>query len=177
MLKAIPEMIAFRDEIKASGFTDAVVLGMGGSSLAPDVLRATFQPPPPTPSADGCRGGAGLRLHVLDTTDPTTVHNLERQLDLSKTLFIVSSKSGATVEVNSFYKYFRAKIDVFAADTAGQHFIAITDEGTALQSLAGTEGFRRVFRQPRRYRRALFGAVVFRLAARRAGRDRHRQLC
>jgi transaldolase/glucose-6-phosphate isomerase len=140
MQKRLPELAAFREEVRDSGLTDAVVLGMGGSSLAPDMFRLVFGP-----LADS---GDSMRLHVLDTTDPTTIRDLERQLDLSKTLFIVSSKSGGTVEVNSFYKYFRAKVDVFAADGAGQHFVAITDDGTLLQSLAAAEGFRKVFVNP-----------------------------
>ena len=140
MLKKLPELTAFYEEVRNSGLTDVVVLGMGGSSLAPDMFRLVFGP---LTSASG-----PLRLHVLDTTDPTTVRDLEKQLNLAKTLFIVSSKSGGTVEVNSFYKYFRAKVDVFAADSAGQHFAAITDDGTTLQSLAAAEGFRKVFVNP-----------------------------
>ncbi|MCL4504983.1 MAG: bifunctional transaldolase/phosoglucose isomerase [Chloroflexi bacterium] len=137
MQKRLGEIAQFCEEVKASGLTDAVVLGMGGSSLAPDLFRLVFGAQP-----------NGLRLHVLDTTDPTTVRAVESGLDLARTLFIVSSKSGGTVEVNSFYKYFRAKIDVFAADAAGQNFIAITDEGTAMQSMAEAEGFRRIFTNP-----------------------------
>ncbi|HEY3288660.1 MAG TPA: bifunctional transaldolase/phosoglucose isomerase [Anaerolineae bacterium] len=137
MQKHLVEIAAFVDDVKAAGMTDAVVLGMGGSSLAPELFKQMF----------GNLAG-GLRLHVLDTTDPTTIRELEKELDLSKTLFVVSSKSGDTVEVNSFYKYFRAKIDVFAADGAGQHFIAITDEGTSMQLLAAAEGFHRVFVNP-----------------------------
>lgn len=141
MSKQVGELAAFVNEVKAAGLTDAVVLGMGGSSLAPDVLRATFQ-------TQSDENNSGLRLHVLDTTDPTTVLALERRLDLTKTLFIVASKSGTTVEINSFYKYFRAKVDVIAGDSAGQHFIAITDDGTPLQSLAQVEKFRRIFINP-----------------------------
>jgi transaldolase / glucose-6-phosphate isomerase len=139
MVKQAPEIKAFADGIRAAGLTDAVVLGMGGSSLAPDLFSLIF--------ADA-GAGRGIRVHVLDTTDPTTLEELEARLDLKKTLFIVSSKSGGTVEVNSFYKYFRAKVDVKAGDSAGQHFIAITDDGTALQSLAEAEGFRRTFVNP-----------------------------
>ncbi|MCS7087799.1 MAG: bifunctional transaldolase/phosoglucose isomerase [Thermoflexales bacterium] len=137
MLNKVGELVAFRDEMLARGLTDAVVLGMGGSSLAPDVLRATF----------GTQA-RGLRIHVLDTTDPTTVRLLEQQLDLSKTLFIVASKSGSTLEVNAFYKYFRAKADEQLGEAAGLHFIAITDEGTSLEQLAQDEKFLRVFINP-----------------------------
>ncbi|MCS7061141.1 MAG: bifunctional transaldolase/phosoglucose isomerase [Anaerolineae bacterium] len=141
MAKQVDHLNSFVKELKAAGFTDAVVLGMGGSSLAPEVLRATFQP-------SGEANSASLRLHVLDTTDPTTVLSLERNLNLAKTVFIVASKSGTTVEINSFYKYFRAKADVIAGDAAGQQFVAITDEGTPLQSLAEAEKFRRIFINP-----------------------------
>ena len=140
MARQVKELTAFAAEVKSGGLTDAVVLGMGGSSLAPDVIRATFQPT--------WAGETGLRLHVLDSTDPTTILDLEHRLDLSKTLFVVASKSGATVEINSFYKYFRAKVDVIAGDAAGQHFVAITDEGTPLQALAEAELFRRIFINP-----------------------------
>lgn len=137
MLGKVGELVAFRDELLARGLTDAVVLGMGGSSLAPDVLRATF----------GTQE-RGLRIHVLDTTDPTTVRLLEQQLDLSKTLFIVASKSGGTLEVNAFYKYFRAKADEQLGEAAGTHFVAITDEGTSLEQLAQEEKFLRTFINP-----------------------------
>ncbi|RMG65131.1 MAG: bifunctional transaldolase/phosoglucose isomerase [Chloroflexi bacterium] len=139
MKPRVDELHAFREHVRSMGVTDAVVLGMGGSSLAPDVMRATFTP---------AEGVAGLRMHVLDTTDPTTVLSLERRLDLRKTLFIVASKSGSTLEVNAFYKYFRAKVDETVGETAGQHFVAITDEGTSLQRLAVEEGFGRVFINP-----------------------------
>ncbi len=133
----LAELSEFRTRALEMGLTDAVVLGMGGSSLAPDVMRAVF----PTE-------GSALRVHVLDTTDPTTVLALERQLDLKKTLFIVASKSGTTLEVSAFYKYFRAKLDESVGEQAGQHFVAITDEGTPLQRLAAEESFGKVFINP-----------------------------
>jgi transaldolase/glucose-6-phosphate isomerase len=145
MLGRVDELSAFCEEIKAGGITDAVVLGMGGSSLAPDVLRATF---PPLPMGEGQGVRAGVRVHVLDTTDPTTVLALEKRLNIRNTLFVVSSKSGGTLEVNAFYKYFRAKADTALGDHAGQHFIAITDDGTSLQDMAAEEGFRKVFVNP-----------------------------
>ena len=146
MLPQVAELKAFRDHIRGAGFTDAVVLGMGGSSMAPDVFRATFGPFDGSGSTwpeDG-----PIHIHVLDTTDPTTVLNLEQRLNLSKTLFLVASKSGGTLEVNAFYKYFRAKVDSFAHDEAGQHFVAITDEGTSLQALATSEHFGKIFINP-----------------------------
>jgi transaldolase/glucose-6-phosphate isomerase len=139
MVARVNELNALRDEARAIGLTDVVVLGMGGSSLAPDVMRATFNAHPEE---------GGLRVHVLDTTDPTTVLALEKQLNLRKTLFIVASKSGGTLEVSAFYKYFRAKVDDFAGDAAGQHFIAITDDGTALQQMAAEEGFGKILLNP-----------------------------
>jgi glucose-6-phosphate isomerase len=149
MLSKVDELIAFREQAQAMGMTDAVVLGMGGSSLAPDVLRATFTPIFRGEREDeGEREVLGLRIHVLDTTDPTTVLNLERRLNLRRTLFIVASKSGGTLEVNAFYKYFRAKVDEFAGDNAGRHFVAITDDGTSLQQMAAEEGFGRIFINP-----------------------------
>jgi transaldolase/glucose-6-phosphate isomerase len=135
----VDELRAFRSQALAMGLTDAVVLGMGGSSLAPDVMRAIFGQP---------AEGTALRIHVLDTTDPTTVLDLERRLDLKKTLFIVASKSGTTLEVSAFYKYFRAKLDKIAGAQAGQHFVAITDEGTPLHRLAIDERFGKVFINP-----------------------------
>jgi len=131
----VDELRAFRTQALEMGLTDAVVLGMGGSSLAPDVMRAIFGQPVED---------AALRIHVLDTTDPTTVLNLERQLDLKKTLFIVASKSGTTLEVSAFYRHFRAKLD----EIAGRHFVAITDEGTPLQRLATEERFGGAFINP-----------------------------
>ena len=135
----VDELRAFRTQALEMGLTDAVVLGMGGSSLAPDVMRAIFGQPVED---------AALRIHVLDTTDPTTVLNLERQLDLKKTLFIVASKSGTTLEVSAFYRHFRAKLDEIAGEQAGRHFVAITDEGTPLQRLATDERFGRAFINP-----------------------------
>jgi transaldolase / glucose-6-phosphate isomerase len=137
MRAQIDELNAFRESIKDMGVTDAVVLGMGGSSLAPDVLRESF----------GLQEG-GLMMHVLDTTDPATVAQLERRIDLKRTVFIVASKSGGTLEVSSFYKYFRSKVDAIKPETAGDHFVAITDDRTMLQTLAAEENFGRVFVNP-----------------------------
>lgn len=127
----------FADEIRLSGFTCAVLLGMGGSSLTSEVFRSCF----------GSRNGY-LDLKVLDTTVPGSILDLERTLDLEHTLFIVSSKSGGTIEVMSLYKYFRARMDQILGDKAGANFIAITDPGTSLGKLASGHGFRRVFLNP-----------------------------
>lgn len=134
MQEALPAFSRLAAEVRSAGYTDAVVLGMGGSSLCPDVLRATFGD-----------DAAGLRLHVLDTTHPDSVAALRRAVDPARTLFLVSSKSGTTTEPNAFYRYFRAEVEASApADGAGAHFVAITDPGTALEALARTEGFRAV---------------------------------
>ena len=123
--------------MRDGGFRDVVLLGMGGSSLAPRVLAETLGVAPGWP-----------RLTVLDTTDPATVLGLERRLDLSRTLFIVASKSGTTIEVLSLFGYFWERLRAVKAGSEGENFIAITDEGTPLQALAGEHRFRRVFINP-----------------------------
>jgi len=137
---ALPRLEELRDRLKADGVSDVVLLGMGGSSLAPEVLRETFGV------------GAGLpNLHVLDSTDPATISAVERAIDLQHTVFIVASKSGGTLETLSQYKYFYAKIMALAdgdAAKAGWHFIAITDSGTKLDTLAQERKFRTIFRNP-----------------------------
>jgi transaldolase/glucose-6-phosphate isomerase len=123
----LAEYEALRDEVLNEGYTDAIVLGMGGSSLAPEVFRLSFG------HADG-----GLKLHVLDSTHPAEVAKYLDALDLDKTVAIVSSKSGGTIEPMSMYKAFSARMD-------GTHFVAVTDPGTSLENLASQAGFRRVF--------------------------------
>ncbi len=123
------------EEAKAGGFRDILLLGMGGSSLCPEVLAMTF----------GHVAGYP-RLHVLDSTDPAQVKAFEKKIDVAKTLFIVSSKSGSTLEPNIFKQYFfeRAK-QVLGADKAGSHFLAITDPGSKMQQVAEHDHFRHVF--------------------------------
>ncbi len=126
---------AFAEEVRSAGFEHAVVLGMGGSSLAPDVLATTFGQQPGFP-----------RLAILDSTDPAQVRALEASLDLAKTLFIVSSKSGSTLEPNLYYEYFRARVEaVVGAAGAGQHFVAVTDPGSSMETVARNAGFRHIF--------------------------------
>jgi len=137
MTGAIDGLRAFAEEVREAGFRDAVLLGMGGSSLSPRVLAETIGIAPGYPS-----------LTVLDTTDPATILTLERGLDLTRALFIVSSKSGATIEALSLFAYFRERLRAVKAGSEGENFIAITDEGTALQALAREHGFRRVFLNP-----------------------------
>ena len=127
----------FVDELRAEGFRSAVLLGMGGSSLAPEVLEAVL----------GTTEGY-LKLHVLDSTDPAAVLAVEGAVDLESTVFVVSSKSGGTTETASFHAYFFERVREHCGDHAGQHFIAITDEGTSLQEEALAQGFRAVFVNP-----------------------------
>ena len=134
MLDKADELRAFSEEIKGAGFTHAVLLGMGGSSLAPLVFSETFG------AAPGCPA-----LTVIDSTDPHVVRRVEASVDLGKTLFIVSSKSGSTIEPLSLYAYFRQELTGLLGDEAGKNFIAITDPGSHLEELSRSDGFRRVF--------------------------------
>jgi transaldolase/glucose-6-phosphate isomerase len=135
MLEHADELKAFAAACREDGLTDAVLLGMGGSSLAPEVFRRSF----------GERPDA-LRLHVLDTTDPGAILELERAIDLSTTLFVVSSKSGGTIETRSQFAYFHERVrQAVGDDAAGSHFVAITDPGTSLEQLAQEHGFLHVF--------------------------------
>ncbi len=132
----LAELTAFADEVSRAGFRHAVVLGMGGSSLAPDVFARTFEPRPGYPE-----------LLVLDSTHPAAVAALAQRIDLARTLFLVSSKSGTTTEPLSFFHYFFDRV-AGLSDTPGRQFIAITDPGTPLEQLAAERRFRRVFRAP-----------------------------
>ncbi len=133
----LAEVTTLAQEVQAAGFTDAVVLGMGGSSLCPDVCRATFGTAP-----------GWLRLHVLDSTHPQAVRAVRDAVDVTRTLFVVSSKSGTTGESNAFYRYFWDQVVRAGAADPGTHFIAITDPGTVLDAEATVRGFRHVFRNP-----------------------------
>jgi len=120
---------------RTSGFVHVALLGMGGSSLCPEVMKATFGTAPGFPE-----------LHILDSTDPAQVKALEDALDLSRTLFIVSSKSGSTLEPNIFKQYFFERVSAqIGADEAGKRFIAITDPRSKMQHVAEGDHFRRVF--------------------------------
>ena len=123
------------EEVRAAGFRDAVVLGMGGSSLCPEVLALTFGAQPGSP-----------RLRVLDSTDPAQIKTLGDKVDPACALFIVSSKSGSTLEPNIFKQYFFERVkEAVGADQAGDHFIAVTDPGSKLQKVAEDDGFRHIF--------------------------------
>jgi transaldolase / glucose-6-phosphate isomerase len=128
MREVLGDLQAFAKQAADDGLTDCVLLGMGGSSLAPEVLRRSF----------GSKSGA-LRLQVLDSTDAAAIRAVESSIDIDKTLFIVSSKSGGTIETLSQFKHFwKRKPD-------GSHFVAITDPGSSLVDLAHEHGFRHVF--------------------------------
>jgi transaldolase/glucose-6-phosphate isomerase len=125
----------FAQRVKGQKFTDAVVLGMGGSSLGPEVLAQTFPPKAGFP-----------KLHVLDSTDPSQVRSMEKAVDIAKTLFIVSSKSGGTTEPNAMKDYFYDRVaKAVGKDKAGHRFIAVTDPGSSLEKVAAKQGFARVF--------------------------------
>jgi transaldolase/glucose-6-phosphate isomerase len=125
----------FAQRVKGQNFTDAVVLGMGGSSLGPEVLAETFT-----------RKAGFPKLHVLDSTDPAQVRAMEKAVDIAKTLFIVSSKSGGTTEPNVMKDYFFARVsEAIGADKAGHRFIAVTDPGSSLEKVATRQGFARIF--------------------------------
>ena len=133
MLWATDEIEVFSESVRKEGFTDVVVLGMGGSSLSSEVFRNIFTP------RDGF-----LRLTLLDTTDPDFILKTRNNLDLLRTLFVVSSKSGSTVETVSLMKYFYGEL-AKKTDSAGEHFICITDPGSKLIDTAGKHGFSKVF--------------------------------
>jgi len=132
----LPDIQAFADLVATDGFRDVVVCGMGGSGLAPEVFSEVF-------------GHATGRPHVtvLDTTDPFAIRTLEQELDLRSTLFIISSKSGTTVETDALRRHFSARL-ARANLGADRHLVAITDEGSELEALAKAEQWRAVFLSP-----------------------------
>jgi transaldolase / glucose-6-phosphate isomerase len=134
-LAHIGPLTATAQEIENSGVAHAVLLGMGGSSLASEVMQRTFGPAKSFPE-----------LQVLDSTDPAQIARIEASVDLAHTLFIVSSKSGTTLEPNLLFRYFLERVKRTVGDThAGGHFIAITDPDSPLQQVADEAGFRQVF--------------------------------
>jgi glucose-6-phosphate isomerase len=129
LLAEADDLAAFAHQARADGLTEAVVLGMGGSSLAPEVFRRSFG------SHDD-----GLILHVLDSTDADAVRDVEAAIDVGRALFVVSSKSGGTIETLSAFHYFWER-----TGGRGEQFVAVTDPGTSLGDLGRERGFRRVF--------------------------------
>jgi transaldolase/glucose-6-phosphate isomerase len=125
----------FAADVKQRDFTDVVLLGMGGSSLGPEVLSETFGQQIGWP-----------HFHMLDSTDPAQIKAIERAIDLGKTLFIVSSKSGSTLEPNIFMDYFFDRVSaVRGKDKAGEHFVAVTDPASSLERRAEQLGFAHIF--------------------------------
>jgi transaldolase / glucose-6-phosphate isomerase len=122
-------------EVKQAGFKHALLLGMGGSSLCPEVLRLTFGKIEGFPE-----------LHVLDSTDPAQIKAIEAKIDLKNTLFIVSSKSGGTLEPNIYKQYFFARVkEAVGEKEAGNRFITVTDPGSKMQHVAESDHFRHIF--------------------------------
>jgi glucose-6-phosphate isomerase len=132
------DLRGFAAQVATEGYRDAVLLGMGGSSLAPEVLRRTF----------GVAVGY-LDLRICDSTEPAAVRAVEEAVDLERTLFIVASKSGGTTETASFHAYFHERLrELVGGEAAGRHFVAITDPDTSLHEEALAQGFRAVFLNP-----------------------------
>lgn len=134
VLARVAELTSFANEIRAAAFTHAVVLGMGGSSLCPEVLRQSFG-----------RQKGYPELLVLDSTVPAAVAHLEAQLKLESTLFIVASKSGSTTEPQMFERYFYERVKQVKGAKVGENFVAVTDPGTLLENQAKELGYRKIF--------------------------------
>jgi transaldolase / glucose-6-phosphate isomerase len=137
MAAQVQELTSFADEVRQAGFRDVVLLGMGGSSQSADLFAATF------PSAPGYP-----KLHVLDSTVPDTIRALDRNVDITRTLFVVASKTGGTIETQSHCAAFFERVKAKSVNRAGSNFIAITDPGTKLALFADANYFRRVFLTP-----------------------------
>ncbi|HEX8287942.1 MAG TPA: bifunctional transaldolase/phosoglucose isomerase [Pyrinomonadaceae bacterium] len=121
----------FAEDVKNEGFTNVLLMGMGGSSLAPEVLAETF----------GVEG-----FHILDSTVPAQIKTVENKINLEKTLFIVASKSGSTLEPNTFKQYFFEKLSKrVGRENAGRQFVAITDPNSKMQLVAERDNFRKIF--------------------------------
>ncbi|MBK6589073.1 MAG: bifunctional transaldolase/phosoglucose isomerase [Acidobacteria bacterium] len=130
-LAATQKYADLKKDIEATGFSDILLMGMGGSSLCPEVLAMTF---------------GKANFHILDSTVPAQVKTVEDKLDLAKTLFIVASKSGSTLEPNCFKQYFFERVsEKVGAENAGKQFIAITDPGSKMERIAKDDGFRHIF--------------------------------
>ncbi len=119
-----------RLDFESAGFTNVLLMGMGGSSLCPEVLALTF----------------GIEnFHILDSTVPAQIITAESRIDLAKTLFIVASKSGSTLEPNCFKQYFFDRVTkLVGKENAGRQFVAITDPGSKMQQIAEADGFRHI---------------------------------
>lgn len=134
-IKQIDTLQKLAAEVKQEGFTHVLLLGMGGSSLCPEVMSITFG-----------KADAFPKLLILDSTDPEEVKTRLDSIDLKKTLFIVSSKSGSTLEPNIFKQFFFDRLEAaLGKGNAGKHFIAITDPGSKMEEVAKKDGFRHIF--------------------------------
>jgi transaldolase / glucose-6-phosphate isomerase len=134
-LAHLHDLLAVAQDARNGAFSHILLLGMGGSSLCPEVLKMTFGTIPGNPE-----------LHVLDSTDPAQIRATENKIDLTKTLFIVSSKSGSTLEPNIFKQYFFDRVQqTMGSDKAGSRFIAITDPGSKMEHVAQGDRFRHIF--------------------------------
>jgi transaldolase/glucose-6-phosphate isomerase len=134
-LDQIQQLKPFADNVRQRGFSDIVLLGMGGSSLGPEVLSETLD-----------TKSSGPHFHMLDSTDPAQISTLEQSIDLGKTLFIVSSKSGSTLEPNIFTDYFYERTSALVGrEKAGKHFVAVTDPGSSLEQRAKRLHFSHIF--------------------------------
>jgi glucose-6-phosphate isomerase len=134
MAGKVDEITAFAEEIRTTGFTHTVLLGMGGSSLAPEVYALVIG------KAEGFP-----QFRVLDSTDPGAIAEVEAWYNLETTLFIVASKSGGTIETRTQADYFYERVRSLKGERAGENFIAITDPGTGLETEAKAKGYRRIF--------------------------------
>ncbi len=134
MQERAADLTGFARQVKDEGYTSVVLLGMGGSSLAAEVMYRVFGTAESYP-----------RFFMLDSTEPGTIAAIERRIEPGNTLFLVSTKSGDTTETLSFYRYFREKVDAAKGAKAGENFAAITDPGSPLETLAKKEGFRKTF--------------------------------
>ena len=130
---SIPDFIMLRNELKKEGIDKILLMGMGGSSLAPEVMAKVFDEE------------TDIKLQIIDSTDPIQILDARREHDPKTTLFVVSSKSGGTAEVRAFLDYFYDQAKAVLEDSAPNHFIAVTDPGTALEKTARDLGFRKIF--------------------------------
>ena len=137
MADLVDDLITFAAEVRVDGFTDLVLLGMGGSSLGPLVLGRVFRTSP-----------GYLHLHVLDSTLPGKIRAVENQVDLRRTLFLISSKSGTTIEPLRLMAFFRNRLEEIGVENPDARFIVATDPGSFLETMAKERGFKRVFNTP-----------------------------
>ncbi|MFQ5899135.1 MAG: bifunctional transaldolase/phosoglucose isomerase [Candidatus Methylomirabilia bacterium] len=137
MVKELPRLKRFAAAVRAEGFRQIVLLGMGGSSLAPEVMRAVLGVQPGSPA-----------FTMLDSTDPAAILATERSVPIRETLFLVASKSGTTIEPNALAAYFRERLKAAGVSQPAKHLVAITDEGTPLHEQALQDGYREVFVNP-----------------------------